>query len=84
MLIAGKKIIKHYEETMSFKKLFESNRSLTQIWKSNPSTNNKSKSHTRHHVQKKQNRTTATADDLVLALDLFTQITEKKFFQSPK
>jgi len=30
---------------MSFKKLFESNWSLTQIWKSNPSTNNKQKSY---------------------------------------
>lgn len=29
MFIAGKKIIKHYEETMSFKKLLESNRSLS-------------------------------------------------------
>lgn len=65
---------------MSSKNLPESNRSLTQIWKSNTSTNDKQKSC--QALCTKQNRTTTTDDDLVLAPDLFIQITEKKFFRS--
>lgn len=80
MLIAEKKIIKQYEETMSF--------NLSQIGLSHKLGNlilvqTIKRSHTRHHVQKKENRTTTT-EDLVLAPNFFISVTEKKFFQTPK